>query len=364
MLAVVRVDTKAIYGLLALCALVICSGCYAPLVTVGVPASTLPEEFRLPLRTGGPLLNFTLLTAPPPKDYLLGPEDVLEVTVPELFPNGEYRPLLVQVMGSGHIQLPLVGSVPVGGLNLAQAQSEITRAYSNGFFNSPTVSISLAQKATFNVVVLGKVAAPGVTELPRYENDVAHAIAQAGGLTEDAAEAIEIHRRAHGVTPEIVKIDLRGMDHLNFGPHDVILHEGDVVVVPNRRNEVFYVVGNLSPTNIVRFSAGERERELGGGFILPRDREVDVVTAVAMAGYIDPIESPTTVTVHRQVPGQAPMLIIVDLIKARTCREENINVCPGDIIYLNPDANWYFRRTFDRLVDDILLFPYRSVWGF
>ena len=91
---------------------------------------------------------------------------------------------------------------------------------------------------------------------------------------------------------------------------------------------------------------------------MPKDREIDVVTAVAMAGYIDPIDSPTTVTVHRVMPDGNPMLIHVDLIKARYDRRETIFVQAGDIIYLNPDAHWWFRRTFDKVVDDLILLPY------
>ena len=110
------------------------------------------------------------------------------------------------------------------------------------------------------------------------------------------------------------------------------------------------MVGQLNRSNTVRFTIGQRERELGVGFILPREREIDVVTAVAMAGYIDPIDSPTTVTVHRTLEDGCPMLIHVDLIAARHYRDENILVRPGDIIYLNPDFPWWFRRTFDRLL--------------
>ena len=57
---------------------------------------------------------------------------------------------------------------------------------------------------------------------------------------------------------------------------------GDVVNIPNRQHEVFFVVGKLNPIAASRFTLGDRQRELGSGFVLPRDREIDVVTAVAM----------------------------------------------------------------------------------
>ena len=124
---------------------------------------------------------------------------------------------------------------------------------------------------------------------------------------------------------------------------------------------LLFVLGKLSSTNFVRFSLGRENRDLGTGFILPRDRDVDVVTAVAMAGYIDPIDSPTTVTVQRTLFDGQPMLIRVDLIAARFDRKENIMVQAGDIIYLNPDAQWWFRRTFDRIIPELILFPYQRV---
>ena len=137
-------------------------------------------------------------------------------------------------------------------------------------------------------------------------------------------------------------------------PADVVLNAADVVIVPRRSDKVFYVVGPLSPQSRVRFSVGDRDREIGSGLLLPEDREVDVVTAVAMAGYIDPIESPTTVTVHRTGQNGMPMLIRVDLIAARTDPSETILVQSGDIIYLNPDPWWYFRRMSDRIIDRAL----------
>ena len=141
-------------------------------------------------------------------------------------------------------------------------------------------------------------------------------------------------------------------------PDQATLNDGDVVVVRTLPEEVFFVVGKLSPNNFVRFTLDREDRDLGNGFVLPRDRDIDVVTAVAMAGYIDPIDSPTTVTVHRTKRGGKPMLIHVDLIAARFDRKENIMVRPGDIIYLNPDGGWWFRRTLDRVIPEILISPY------
>ena len=137
--------------------------------------------------------------------------------------------------------------------------------------------------------------------------------------------------------------------------------DSDVVVVKKSPDKTFYVVGQLSGNNQVRFTVGNDNRDLGNGFLLPPDRDVDVVTAVAMAGYIDPIDSPTTVTVHRTGSDGNPLLIRVDLIAARFDRSENIMVLPGDIIYLNPDPAWWLRRTLDRVLPTIITAPYTEL---
>ena len=451
--------------------IVVNGGCYAPIHSPGIPAASLPPEFRTPVRTAGPPLNYSTLVGPQPPVYLLGPGDVVEVIAPDLVGPGDARLIPLQVLDGGEIALPRVGLVHVGNLTLAQAQEQINRALAQGYLQNPAATLTLVQKATINVVVLGAVASPGVHALPRYENDVAHALASAGGFSEDAGDVIEIHRQplaggppplapqpaypvppsfggnapvphvapmqpvggvsngpgmsgvvpashavpngavpggpvqpsavgpygtyrgtshrlpqqrpaetprknaiiTRGQSPDfggwndfagsplpmeatggpVIRIPLRGAPPM-MSPAEVVLQAGDVVVVPPRRDEVFYVVGPLSEQNRVRFSLGDRDREIGNGLLLPPDREVDVVTAVAMAGYIDPIESPTTVTVHRVGLDGLPMLIRVDLIAARYDPHETILVQPGDIIYLNPDHWWYTRRLIDRVIDRAL----------
>lgn len=456
------------------------TGCWVPLRSPAIPASSLPDHFRAPLRSSGVPLNFASLTIRPPADYILGTDDVLEVSVPDLYNGAEFRPMQVRIMSNGEISLPLVGKIRVAGMNVLDAQQTITEAYSNGILKEPRVNVSLFQKATIDVLVLGEVSNPGVHALPRYQNDVGHAIASAGGLTQDAAGEIEVHRSAQdglippgmGVMQEevitegeatpsvqapegqseqeptpaqeaipaddasetqqtspplpgdlpqsslrrlrpttdeveadeepalvqsidrydsnhaldrdsqlklasygdvtseqsslshcqsadnILRIPLRGLPSEMISEESITLHPGSVVVVPSRKHEVFWVVGRLSNTNLVRFTLGNRERELGAGLVLPRDRDIDVVTAVAMAGYIDPIESPSTVVVHRTRPDGTPFLIGVDLIAARYDRRETVMVEPGDIIYVTPDFPWWFRHTFERVVPDIITIPY------
>jgi polysaccharide export outer membrane protein len=382
------------------------SGCYVPLRSPAIPACQLDDSFRMPNRSVARELNFANLTLPPPSDYILGPDDTLEITVSGLFEAAELRPLRARIMSDNAVTLPLVGEVKIGGMNLSQAQQAITKAYAAGFLVNPRVGVELVEKATVDVAVLGEVKNPGVYPLPRYQNDVAHALALAGGFSELAAEMVEVHRRAEdgsdaadpgesasldgvfhdGVIREaglldrpsrldskiIVRIPLQQRPLSPVGEsgdgstvvpatltaNDVRINPGDVVVVPRQQDEVFFVVGKLRREGALAFSIRDRDRRLGNAFLLPPDRDVDAVTAVAMAGYIDPIDSPSTVTVQRQVPQGPPLLIHVDLIAARYDWSENVYIQPGDIVYLNPDPAWWFRRTFDRVIPDLITIPY------
>jgi hypothetical protein len=262
-------------------------------------------------------------------------------------------------------------------MNLVEAQQAITKAYADGVLEKPRVNVTLAQKATIEVLVLGEVNQPGMHPLPKFQNDVGHALAMAGGFTADAGDFVEVHRRIpqsafesaqmrpelEWVSPDpedpksVLRIPLRGFVQ-GLQQTDMWLQPGDVITVPNRKNDVFWVVGELNDSNLVRFTLGDRDRELGAGLVLPKDRDIDVVTAVVMAGYIDPIYSPSKATLQRTGPNGERMLIRVDLMKARTDRMETVLVQPGDIIYLDPDHCWWFRRTFDRVLPQLITIPY------
>lgn len=484
-------------------------GCFAPLHSPGISASLLPDEYRMPTRTNEPRLTLSQLVAPQSSAYRIGRGDKLEIIAPDLIADGDSRSFIAEVLPDNTILLPRIGAVEVGNRSIREAQLKINETLSK-ILNDPQVSIRILEYGVVRVIVLGEVTNPGTYELRRNENDVAHAIAAAGGFTEFADDAIELHHKhparkiaefkagkddvviranndhseptslmtgfrgatystpsvyaqssashpvasetsaSHPVaaipvasipapantssshTPELetsflsllndghstrvrtirhdspstpvgsdldrdaipvnsqmvepnksvkptvasatfnsamtgttepakahefpgfdqpfTRLSLRGYDVAIPDPNDVILSDGDVVVVPQMKQRVFYVVGPLSRQFASGFVLDLKQREIGNGFLLPKNREVDVLTAVAMAGYIDPISSPTTVTLQRRSETGETLLVRVDLIQARANTRENLFVQPGDIIYLNPDGNWWFRRMFDRIL--------------
>lgn len=134
-------------------------------------------------------------------------------------------------------------------------------------------------------------------------------------------------------SPHVVRIPLRLENHepLNLTEEDVTLRDGDIIFIGSRDDEVYYTGGLLG----------------GGEFTLPRDRDIDVLEAIAIAESrtqtqqsgrtalnSDVTISPSQAIVLRTLPNGTQVPILVDLYRARTQSTERILIQPGDYIIL------------------------------
>src|SRR6185503_2865930 len=126
----------------------------------------------------------------------------------------------------------------------------VANAYSQGILQSPRINLTLAERSTVEVLVMGSVEHPGIHILPKYQNDIGHALAAAGGLNREASDEIEVHRRVDIVPgaeqlarigleefedspldpKKMMRIPLRGLPPGVLNPNDVVLGPEDVVV--------------------------------------------------------------------------------------------------------------------------------------
>jgi polysaccharide export outer membrane protein len=159
-------------------------------------------------------------------DYLLSPEDVLEVSVWK----EETLTKQVVVRPDGAFSFPLVGDVLATAKTIEQVRAEI-RERLKKYIPDPVVSVSLLKVTGYKIYVIGRVNKPGEFVTGRFV-DVLQALAMAGGLTPFAAENdIRILRRVQG--KEYVRkfryADVRNGENLD---QNLILRSGDTVVVP------------------------------------------------------------------------------------------------------------------------------------
>jgi polysaccharide biosynthesis/export protein len=172
------------------------------------------------------------LTAP--SEFLLGPEDVLKVTVwksPEL--SGE-----VTIRPDGTITIPLIGDVPAAGLT-ANALAKRIGDRLTEYISSPIVTVQAKEINSYFIYVLGEVVKPGKYPLKSYAN-VVQGISLAGGFGPFASKnKIKVLRNVstgsegHEKKRQI-EIPVH-YDNILKGiavPGNFTLRSGDVIVVP------------------------------------------------------------------------------------------------------------------------------------
>lgn len=165
------------------------------------------------------------------KDFVLGPEDVLEITV---WRNADLTKTVV-VRPDGMISLPLVGDVRASGLTANQLAEQIAKRLSE-FKDNPTVAVNVKEVNSYNVYVLGEVTKPGKYQLKAFTT-VLQAISMAGGFTPFASKnKMQIVRHVRNGSGDLTekRIAIR-YDDLMTGradPGNSVVLSGDTIVVP------------------------------------------------------------------------------------------------------------------------------------
>lgn len=236
----------------------------------------------------------------------------------------------IAVQDDGSLALPLVEPLNVDGLTLEQVREAIRDKYiEEDILRSEKARpiVTLIQERTYDVLVVredggggngalnnqnlaaqfirggsDRSATGGLVRLPAYQNDVLHALVETGGLPGlNAKNEVKI-LKASKQNSEIRKANMRRWAELrqqelckpcgcpppfpddptvlriplrvapgevpDIDEDDIRLETGDIIYIESRETEVFYTGGLLN----------------GGEFPLPRDYDLDVLGAIALAG--------------------------------------------------------------------------------
>ena len=162
----------------------------------------------------------------PVVDYVIGPGDVLDISVWKELALTK----LVTVLPDGKISFPLVGSLRAGGRTLDQLSKELDKKLSR-FVPDLNLSVLVHQVNSMMVYVIGRVNQPGRFVL-NSNIDVIQALAMAGGLTPFAEQGnVKIFREAQsGKT--IFDFDYNAVVNGEKLEQNIMLKRGDVIVVP------------------------------------------------------------------------------------------------------------------------------------
>ena len=123
------------------------------------------------------------------RDYKIGPEDLLEISVFE----EEKLNKTVRVSSQGNISLPLLGILRVKGLTANELEKEIRDLLAEKYLQDPHVGVFIKEYRSQRISVIGAVEKPGIFEVTGQKT-VLDILSMGGGLKEDAGQLLFLIR--------------------------------------------------------------------------------------------------------------------------------------------------------------------------
>jgi len=167
-------------------------------------------------------------TPSPHLDYIIGPEDVLEISV---WKNSDLSKT-VMVRPDGKISLPLIGDVRASGLTPEELRENIVKELGE-YQQTVVASVIVDQINSYKVFVFGEVASPGVYSLKR-RTSLVQVIAMAGGFNQFASRNdIIVIRESDGEKSKRTVIRFDDIVYSEKSTEkNIVLKPGDTVFVP------------------------------------------------------------------------------------------------------------------------------------
>jgi len=242
-------------------------------------------------------------------DYLLGPEDIIEITV------WGHQDLQRQVAVSldGTITFPLVGEVRAAGQSVQAFEKILAAKLADGFLVNPQVTINVKEYKSQKVYVLGEVKSPGTYPVTK-KNDLLFTLSLAGGFTPSAGNEVVVVRprnpKGEPMTLEEAKNRQEKIIRINLkealagdSDQNISIYNGDSIVV--LKMPFFYVLGEVK-------NPGKYNLEQGP----------TVLMGISMAGGLTPKSAEGRTRIVREIEGKKQ--------EVRVKMDESVQ--PGDTI--------------------------------
>jgi polysaccharide export outer membrane protein len=226
-----------------------------------------------------------------PRSYVLGPGDVIQVSVLDMDEIGKY-PNRIDLRG--FINLPVVGRVEAAGLTADQLEAKIEERLKSQL-KDPDVTVSITEMRSQPVSVLGAVGKPGVQQV-QGRKTLMEVISQAEGLRQDAGYSIRIARlKEWGALPLegakedetgdfwVAEVGVREVMDGDAPSKNILVKPNDVITVP--KGKLVYVMGAVRKS---------------GGFVLGEREQVTVLEALSMAEGTDAFAKRSHVKILRK----------------------------------------------------------------
>lgn len=255
------------------------------------------------------LLAWMLLAGPsgaPAGDYVIGEEDVLQISVW----GNDRLSLSVPVRPDGKISLPLLNDVQASGLTALQLKEEIALRLKE-YMTDPNVTVIVTGINSFKVFVQGEVGAPGAVIL-RGKVTLRELLAMVGGVKETA----DLRRASLMREGRKLSVDFYRLLREDDLGQNVPLQANDAIVIPDNYQGRVTVIGEVQAPQALLYKDG-----------------MTVLDAVLQAGGLTPFAKANKVVVMRE-NGHGKEKIVVklkDVVQDGEI-EKNIPIKPGDVV--------------------------------
>jgi polysaccharide biosynthesis/export protein len=243
---------------------------------------------------------------PAEKDYIIGPEDLLEIQV---WGNKDLNQT-VFVRPDGRTSLPLVGEIAVAGKSVQQLQDHLTNVYEKTV-KGAVVTVIVKEIRSRPVYFIGGFGKPGVMQLTR-DLTLLQAISINGGVLPNAdAEKGFLLRGDKRIPIDFNRLVQRG--DMSQNPK---LEPGDSVVVPLA--DAVYVNGEVKAPGAVKYTG-----------------DLTILKALTLVGGLTPLAAPGRVDIVRG-NSEKKERIRVDVDKMMRSPDEypDARLQPNDIIFV------------------------------
>ena len=160
------------------------------------------------------------------EDYIVGPNDVLEISVW----GDEALKRVIVIPPDGKIAFPLIGSLDINGMTIPMIKQAMTQKM-NEYVPNAVVTVILQKIQSMTAYVNGKVNKPGQFEI-NTNTSVMQLLSMAGGFTPFAASSDIIILRNKGGQTIKYQFDYNEVKKGKNLGQNIVIERGDVVVVP------------------------------------------------------------------------------------------------------------------------------------
>jgi len=265
----------------------------------------------------------------------LGKGDVLSISV---YDEPDLTISEVPIRPDGKISFPLVGDIQADGRTVDEVNADLTDRLRQ-YLLAPKVSVIVTAFNSLNYVINGEVVKPGVYPLVT-DVTITAALAKAGGLNKGQfrSSSVELADLTHAFISregKLLPIDFVRLLRQGDMRFDIPLQAGDYISIPSGLSKEVYIIGEVKAPALFAF------RE-----------EMPMSRTVALAeGFTQDADLSRIHVIRGSLSN--PRVIVTDFNKVIAGQQQDVQLEPGDVVYVPPTGLSSWARMLDKIVPTI-----------